>query len=129
LLAVALASAGCAGEPKRVPVKGKLMVKGKALPAGLVVFIPDADKGNASPGELRARSDEKGVYELSTDGKPGAPPGWYRVTVWAMKEPNVAKPPEWLAHSRYTDPRTSGLAVEVKEDAPAGAYDFDLLPP
>jgi hypothetical protein len=126
---VALASAGCSRGPKLVPVKGKLSVKGQPLPAGLVVYLPDAEKGHAGAKELRARSDQDGAYELSTDGQPGVPPGWYRVTVWAMKEPNAARPPEWLAHPRYSDPKTSGLTVEVKEGAPPGTYDFDLVPP
>jgi hypothetical protein len=128
-LLLVLACAGCSGQAKRVPVKGKITVKGKVLPGGLVVYAPDAEKGNTSATEFRARCTEEGIYELTADGKPGVPPGWYRVTVWAMKEPTVAKPPEWLAHPRYADAKTSGLTVEVKEGAATGAYDFDLQPP
>jgi hypothetical protein len=127
--------AGCpATTDERVPVEGTITVNGQPLPAGTVVFHPDASKGNTSLREPRAtiRSAKPGRYRLTTDDKPGAPPGCYKVTVFAIKpvtRENSLRPPEWLADPKYTDKQTSGLEVVVARDAPAGAYDLELKAP
>jgi hypothetical protein len=133
LPAVLLAAVpGCAKGPgeRLVPVSGMITVKGKPLEAGTVVFHPDAARGNAGTQEPRGTLAE-GRYELTTGGRKGAPPGWYKVAVFALKPAGPEggmRPPQWLANPRYGDAATSGLAVEVVEDPAAGAYDRDLLP-
>jgi hypothetical protein len=135
-LAVALALVwlpGCA-PPKEtlIPVTGTITVKKQLLSAGTVVFHPDPEKGNKGTREPRATiaADRPGEYRLTTGDQEGAPAGWYKVTVNAIKPGGTSlRPPEWLADPRYADERTSGLSVEVVKDARAGAYDFELESP
>jgi hypothetical protein len=114
-----------------VPVSGTITVNNQPLSAGTVVFHPDAARGNTSRVEARATidSEKPGIYRLITNDKDGAPLGAYKVTVYAMKVAGPMRPPEWLAHEKYTDVKTSGLAVEVVLDPKTGAYDFKLEPP
>ena len=124
---------GCQGQAPQValvPVQGKLTVKGKPLTHATVVFHPDPDRGNTSKLEPRAEitPESGGIYELESDDRAGAPPGWYRVTVYATKPASSTKRPEWLASQKYTDARTSGLSWEVKEGEAGKAADFDLAP-
>jgi hypothetical protein len=125
--------AGCSG-PREVlvPVTGTITVKKQPLANGTVVFHPDPEKGNKEKREPRAMisSDRPGVYQLTTDNRPGAPAGWYKVTINAL-EPGASslRPPQWLAHPKYADVKTSGLSVEVKQDAPGKTWDLDLEPP
>jgi hypothetical protein len=126
---------GCsAGRDERVPVEGRITVQGQPLLSGTVVFHPNAARGNTCTREPRAaiRSDAPGRYQLTTDDKPGAAPGWYRVTVFALKpitRENAQRPPEWLADEKYADVQRSGLEVEVVSAPAPGAYDFDLKAP
>jgi hypothetical protein len=121
--------AGCSRPEPLIPVTGTLTVRKQPLAAGTIVFHPDRDKGNNDKREPRATIGEvPGVYQLTTDNKEGAPAGWYKVTVHALKSTSSARPSEWLADQRYADEKTSGLAAEVKE-GPAASYDFDLDPP
>jgi hypothetical protein len=113
-------------------VAGTIAVKKRPLASGTVVFHPDLQKGNTEKREPRAiiASDVPGAYSLRTDNQEGAPAGWYKVTVFALKSATgTVRPPEWLADQKYTDEKTSGLSVEVVQDAKSGAYDFDLAPP
>jgi hypothetical protein len=59
----------------------------------------------------------------------GAPLGWYKVTVTAQEpiDPsNPYAPPKHLISPKFSDPTTSGLAIEVLERPAAGAYDLVL---
>ena len=114
--ATCLILVGCQAAPAPevlVPVKGKVTVKGKPLSAGTVVFHPDRDKGNTSKNEPRGTISAEGTFELETADEPGAPAGWYRVTIFAMKNEGSTKPPTWFASQKYTDVKTSGLTAEV----------------
>jgi len=53
----------------------------------MVLFQPDASKGNHSPFEPAGTIDEEGTYTLLTKDKKGAPPGWYKIVVTALAEP------------------------------------------
>lgn len=123
---------GCQAAPPPetlVPVRGKVTVKGKPLSQGTIVFRPDRDRGNTSKHEPRATISPEGTYELESGDELGAPPGWYRVTVNAMKMEGSTKPPVWLVAQKYSDVKTSGLAAEVKTDASGTSVDFDVSPP
>jgi hypothetical protein len=77
--------------------------------------------------------DAEGGYRLSTAGKPGAPPGWYRVMIVAVARSEGShgkhRRQVSLISRKYTAVETSGLALEVVEDAGPSAYDLKLLPP
>jgi hypothetical protein len=104
---VALAACGCTGPSpsrlgKRVPVRGKVTVNGKALTAGYVVLTPvDASKGDEQRGQVKG----DGGYVTSVF------PGRYNVSLASGNE----------AAPRYRWTRTTGLVIEVgkggKEDA------------
>ncbi len=132
LLALAIATLGCAKEPVYHPVEGKLTVNGKPLTAARLQFVPDPEKGNTSPEEARARVDlATGQYALKTGEKVGCRPGWYKVVVFAFAEPGPGegpKPPVWLASQKYADPKSTELSVEVTAEPKSGQYDFDLKP-
>ena len=131
-VAFAVLLSGCStGKEEWVRVEGLVTVNGQPLPSGTIVFHPDASRGNTSKREPRGTigRGEPGRYRLTTDGRDGAPPGWYQVTVFALQpitRENSQRPPEWLADPKYADVGTSGLAVAVRKDAGGGAYDLDL---
>lgn len=128
-LAALLALAGCQSGERLTPVEGQVVVDGKPLATGVVVYHPDKAKGNSSMHEPRGEVAD-GKYKLVTGSKTeGAPPGWYKVTVYAGVKVNPKDPysPEkFLTDKKYADPNTSGLAVEVKDGAPPGHYDLKL---
>ena len=122
---------GCQAAPPPetlVPVKGKVTIKGKPLTEGTIVFHPDRDKGNTSKQEPRAVLSAEGTYELESTEDVGAPPGWYKVTIFALKNEGSTKPSTWLASQKFTDVKTSGLTAEVTANA-SKSFDFDLTPP
>jgi hypothetical protein len=125
--------AGCAGCDssglgRLAPVKGHVLLDGKPLPTGSLVFKPDAAKGNSSQFEPSATITADGSYSLFTKEKTGAPLGWYKVGVIAQEE-NLADPyaaRKSLVASRYNNAETSGLAIEVVAAPASGAYDIKL---
>jgi hypothetical protein len=127
-VAILSAAIGCSESSEKVtPVSGTLSVSGKPLPFGVVTFQPDATKGNAtrfSPlGTVR-----DGKFELQTNGKSGAPVGWYRVTI-ATEIPGVSPPPGVTLPpipQAARNPETTPLKAEVTEKAAPGAYDLKL---
>jgi hypothetical protein len=126
--ALLLTAAGCSG-PGLVPVSGKVTVDNKPLRSGNVLFVPDREKGNTADVEPRSLINESGVYELTTAGKPGAPPGWYKVAVAggddspANEDNSKPKLGLSLVAERYNDPEKTDLRVEVKAD---GSFDLNL---
>jgi hypothetical protein len=118
--------AGCSdsGVGKLVRVVGKVTVNGKPLANGSVSFRPDQAKGNTSVYEPAGDIDA-GTYELYTATRQGAPPGWYKVLV-VSAEPGVYPPKKLYADAKYADLATSGLNIEVVDNAPEGHYDLKL---
>jgi hypothetical protein len=122
-----LALAGCGGL-KLVPVSGKVMLGDKPLKGGGVSFIPDASKGNTARVSCTGRIDSQGHYQLATsavrgsDSGKGAPLGWYKVTLLTT----LPGSPEISVNSKYLDPETTPLSVEVVADPSPGAYDLKL---
>jgi hypothetical protein len=127
---LALFVLGCGASPDAfTPVHGTVSYKGKPLETGVVIFTADAAKGNKTPHEPRGTIEEDGSYELTTAGKPGAPPGWYRVGVVCTRAKNDKNPyaiPVSLIPKQYAEPAKSNLAIEVVDKPTAGAYDLDL---
>src|SRR5262249_16566873 len=133
-LAVVLAgfALGCgkgSGEEQFFPVTGKVIYKGEPLKTGTVIFVADTVKGNKTQHEPRGPIDDQGHYEVSTAGRPGAPPGSYKVAIIPNKRIDPAKLyaiPESLLPKKYTSAKTSELALEVTEKSADGAYDLVL---
>lgn len=133
LLALVLSAVGCGdGGPPLAPVSGTATVNGKPLAVGSVSFRPDAAKGNTSPHHPTGSIRADGRFELFTLGKPGAPPGHYKVLVFADANTTVGgnaahpKPPAWLTDPKYTAERTTDLRVEVVPSLESGRYDLKL---
>jgi len=130
VLVAGLLLAGCdqSGLGRIVPVKGTVSLDGKPVPSGSLLFRPDAAKGNTSKFEPAATINSDGSYSLFTAEREGAPPGWYKVSVVAQelnaKDPYA--PAKSLVPTKYNDPETSGISVEVVEQPAAGAYDLKL---
>src|SRR5437588_5719848 len=85
---------GCgddSGVGKTFPVEGRVTINQEPLTAKstVVLFKPDAAKGNTSTFEPVGTVDENGNYTLMTQGKKGAPPGWYKVVVTATESSSV----------------------------------------
>jgi len=112
------------------PVSGRVAYKGLTLQGGTVVFTPDMSRGATGPIAFGKISSD-GTYQLYTSDNPGAPAGWYRVTVTSMATPVMAgpgqpfHPPQSLLPEKYRDPELSALACEVKANR-ANAIDFNL---
>jgi predicted small lipoprotein YifL len=126
-LAAALLVAGCGGDgPKLLPVQGKVTADDQPLSKGSVRFVPDTAKGNAAKYEPAGEIGADGSYTLSTLGKPGAPAGWYKVSVVSTDPVDSSKPLAVKSYvgKKYNDTQTSGLSVEVVASPPAGAYDL-----
>ncbi len=112
---------------------GKITVHGKPLTTGAVSFRPDASRGNSSQHHPTGAIDAAGNYELFTVGRRGAPPGWYKVLVFADEnqvpgESSRPAMPRWLVHVKYTSEQTTDLAVEVVARPAPQKYDLKLIP-
>jgi hypothetical protein len=106
---------GCSSRKPVVPVRGKVLLRGKPADGALVVFNPVADNDpNAVRPQGTVGSD--GTFEMTTyKEKDGVPPGEYNVSfVWLIENPKTNK--EWSPlPPRYMDPRSSGVRVTVHE--------------
>jgi hypothetical protein len=137
-LALLLVGAGCGGGVgKTYPVRGKVTLDGEPLVArsAVILFVPDRAKGNTTPYEPGGTVDSSGVYALATEGRRGAPPGWYRVVVTALAETPVPSTKGPLTHrptatslvpAPYGQAATTPLEIEVVASPDAGAYDLKL---
>lgn len=128
LAACVLMAGGCARSGDTLyPVVGTVQLEGRPLTFGGVSFRPAADKGNTSAHQPTGRIDENGVYELSTGTRRGAPPGWYRVLVFATPDtaPGMA-PPKFVTHLKYTREETTDILLEVVPNPTETAYDLQV---
>jgi len=116
ILVAAILTVGCSVKQAHntAPVKGKVTYKGKAIPTGTVMFVPD--EGPAATGEISA----DGSYRLSTYSTgDGAVIGHHQVAVIALQvttglpeKRNPIPPP--LVPPKYMDHSRSGLTADVK---------------
>ncbi|MCI0463719.1 MAG: hypothetical protein L0Z62_42835 [Gemmataceae bacterium] len=126
--------AGCGGSQTLVPVEGKVLVEGKPLTRGTVVLWPDKAKGNTTSAQPTGVVEHDGRFKLTTAGRAGVPPGWYRVTA-APPTPPAADPslplprnparaaaPARPFNARYEDPAKTDLLIEVSPTPPAEGY-------
>jgi hypothetical protein len=117
LLLCAPALAGCSkkGEMPTAPVSGKVTYKGKAVPSGTVMFVPD--QGPAATGEVA----KDGTYQLSTYGAgDGAVLGHHKISITALQDmsnllPEQRSPtPRPLVPAKYLSHESSGLTADVQ---------------
>jgi hypothetical protein len=129
LIASALAVAGCNSGPNETlhAVAGKLIVDDKPVPTGNVTFYPDKQKGNETLHQPIGTINPQGRYELFVSGgRKGAPPGWYKVVVFSVDDPQPMKPNKYFVHADYASVETTSLKVEVIAEPEAGRYDWKL---
>jgi hypothetical protein len=125
-------AAGCARDPgeKLLPVAGKVTVHGQPLAGGSVSFRPDGSRGNATLHHPTGVIDARGNFELYTTRRRGAPPGWYKVLVFADENRLAGGThplmPRWAVHAKYTSEQTTDLQIEVVDKPAPGAYDLEL---
>ena len=91
------------------PVKGQVWYQGEPLTGGMVVFTPDIQRGGSGP-QAWAKIGLDGSFVLLTDTRPGATPGWHRITI--ATESSSTLP------ARFHDPERSQQFFEVKADRP-----------
>lgn len=111
----------------RVPVAGKVWIGGRPAERGSVAFHEDPPQTGQTPiGTI----DADGSYRLYLQGRPGAMPGAYRVTVFINEPASTATGhaglPKSLIDPKYTRKESTPLRIEVAEDGPADGYDLNL---
>ena len=96
------------------------------MTAGSVRLVPDKDKGNQAGVEPVGTIGSDGTYTVTTNGKAGAPPGWYKVTVASGEIPESSRPHavKIVIAPRYGNPDLTDLSVQVVESG--GAYDLKV---
>jgi hypothetical protein len=126
---------GCGGPvvPELYSVSGKVTYQGKPVPKAKINFIPvnkeDAKKANLPGDRAGAETDENGEYVVFWGSEnEGAPAGKYMITIVAFapygpNDDTEVAPPSLIPKS-YSDPKTSGLTREVKEQD--NTFNFDL---
>jgi hypothetical protein len=119
LLTMLVLSAGCNdGKPTRVPVSGKVLIDGKPVPLGSIIFAPQGAR--ASGGAI----DKDGHFVLTCyEHGDGAVLGAHRVSVTAAQHLSETAI-RWEAPKDYADFKTSGLNVTV--DSPTDQVVINL---
>jgi len=119
-----LALVGCgSGESKLAAVQGRVFYRGQPVPGGTIVFVPDPERGGGGPLAASEISAD-GTYTLHTGTRPGAVPGWHRVTVAhpvrgqtpanSTRQGEPALAGGWTLPRRFSHPDQSGQVHEVK---------------
>jgi hypothetical protein len=123
--------AGCGGV-KRLAVSGTVTLDGQPVNGGILMFNPDAAKGNTAKISCTSPVRE-GRYQLETvgitraDSGSGVPPGWYKVTYNRVDLATKKKPQaEVQFNDKYRKVETTPWVVEVKDNPDPGVYDFKL---
>jgi hypothetical protein len=100
------------------PVTGKVLYNGKPAEGAQITLVP-LDGKNAKTPRPGAQVKRDGSFRLSTFASyDGAPPGRYAVTIVyrsAEKKENDENMGPDLLRGRYTEPKSTPLAVDVKE--------------
>jgi len=123
-----LCSCGQSG-PLLHEVQGTVKFGNQPLTTGTVSLRADGD--NTTRHQPTGLIDKEGHYRIYTTGLPGAPPGIYRVVVFAT-EPIIdtgrVSPglPKSIIPVRYNNVSTSPLSFEAKASPAAGEYDLQL---
>ena len=124
-LVSAAAYLGCGGSELGATVRGTVMLDGRAIGPGVVIFGPLGGKENPATGTILP----DGSYFVKTGGKVGLPPSTYQVCVQVNEIPEglapgqrSMAPTKSLVPEKYTQVSTSGLEFEVEP----GSNTFDI---
>jgi hypothetical protein len=114
--------AGCGG-PTLYSVEGDVVVDDKPLAKGRVVLWPDSGKGNTFTGQPSGEV-ENGKFKIMTEGRNGAPAGWYKVTVTSADIPDSSKATTTSSAigPDYREAGKTPLKLEVVSNPEAGRY-------
>ncbi len=125
VVVVGLIMAGCGSGVTLVPVTGVVTLDGRTVEDAAVMFVPAGE--NLLP--ATGKTDAAGKFTLKTNGKDGAMPGDYTVTVTAVKVSGIGTEAggvsgtvsaqgykeEWLVPQGYSNPKSSGLSHPVRK--------------
>jgi hypothetical protein len=117
--------AGCNGSSQESQVTGRVIIDGKPIGPGTIVFAP-VDGIKPATGSI----EQDGSYSLKTSRETGLSAGKYKVAVSIREVPENVKrgdrPPlgKLLIPERYELSSTSGLEYEV--NAGRNTIDIDL---
>lgn len=106
--------------PQLVPVEGRVLIDGKPLANGYIMFVPE--RGRPATGKF----DQDGKFSLSTfQENDGAVAGRHRVQISGAEQlaPNKTR---WHAPKKYADFNTSGLTFEIAPGQAVTEVAFDL---
>ena len=140
LLAATILLAGCSesleGHPPLYPVKGKVILNGKPMSVGTIIFEhagegADVPKGiGGGPFRATAKINDGSFNLIGYAGAEGMPAGNYKVGILGSQgrsESNlfgreaVALPKKGksaVSVNQYADPKSSGLTTVVTKDGP-----------
>ena len=120
---VALLLPGCGSDPLGTlyPVTGKVTLDDEPLKDAQISFVADKDKGNNAPVSPFGKCKD-GSYTLTSQDKPGAPAGTYKVVVMTQYPGGPDNPT--AIPQKYTDAGKTDLRVEVKPSG--GDYNLKL---
>lgn len=114
-----------------VPVTGRVTLDGRPLTSGSISLRADAGETWHQPTGVISGND--GEFVVYTNGRPGAPPGQYRVIVFASEPASdrngAAHPglPRSLVPKRYNDPKSTPLRLTVAPPPAPTHHDFEVL--
>jgi hypothetical protein len=134
LLAAVASTLGCgpASGPKLAPVSGKVLLDGAPLKSGTINLVADESKGAKQTGSSSGSIGPDGTFKITTDGKDGAPLGWYKVVVVTMVPGGMGDTgplntqPQANSRPTYSDQAKTLLSFEVVDNPKPGAYDLTL---
>src|SRR5689334_17952943 len=123
---------GCYRQPQEVfyPVRGKITLDGQPLARGSVSLRPETQNAGHQPTGM---IEPAGEYVVYTNRRAGAPPGSYKVVVFATEAAasasGVANPglPKSLVPVRYNHPNQTPLRLEVVAKPAASVYNLELI--
>jgi hypothetical protein len=147
LLAGTISLSACSNSfddhPPVYPVKGKVILKGKPMTGGTIIFEYAGEGGGApkdssgGPFRVTGKIDNEGAFNLvAYVGSEGVPAGYYKVGISKARGRSEGslfgrelilqkKGSSAVSDSQYADPKTSGLTAQVSKDAPNEPV-FDL---
>ena len=114
-----------------IPVEGVVTLDGQPLTSGAISFRPT--QGNLTLHHPTGSIEPNGRFQLYVGSRAGAPPGFYKVVIFANEEQADERGvhpgmPKTLIDRRYNAPQTTPLSAEIAPQMQSASFDFDLEP-